>query len=286
MTPSSGARVLVAGAGYVGSLLAERLHSRGANVFTLRRKARHLPSELNPIAADVFDPPTLSGLPSSLDVVVYCVSPDGHDDEAYRRAYVEGLGNLLGSSALTEAPRARILFTSSTAVYGQTDGSLVDENSETQPPGFSGQRLLQAEDLLRRSGRPHVIVRLGGIYGPGRDRLVRQALRGDARYPAEPTFTNRIHREDCAGALLHLIELPTPDRLYVGVDCEPAELKKVQTFICTATHSPPPLLEQAPRPLRGGNKRCSSLRLQRSGYAFAFPTFREGYSDLIASSRT
>lgn len=281
-----GARVLIAGAGYVGGRLAERLAREGAEVFALRRNAKALPSGLNAIVADLFQPAELSLLPRNLDFVVYAVSPDRHDEAAYQRAYCDGLQNLLAAEALALARSPRIVLTSSTAVYGQKDGSWVDETSDTVPTSFAGKKLLEAEALLRSSGRPHVVLRLAGIYGPGRDRMVRQALAGEARYPSEPTFTNRIHREDCAGAILHLLKLSEPETLYLGVDHEPAELEAVQTFICRATGSPPPSPGDASRRSRGSNKRCSSLRLRKSGYQFVFPTYREGYADLIASSLT
>jgi len=277
------ARVLVAGAGYVGLRLAERLASDGATVFALRRRPAQLPASLTPITANLLAPRELEALPSDLDFVVYSVSPDAHDAQAYRRAYLEGLTHLLQSRALARRDACRVLFTSSTAVYGQSDGSVVDEASETLPGSFSGKTLLDAENLLRQSGRPHVVLRLAGIYGPGRDRLVRQALAGEARYPAQASYTNRIHREDCAGALRHLMSLSEPDSLYLGVDHEPAELRAVQEFIAETTQTPAPRLGDASRRSRGGNKRCSSHKLRQSGYQFVFPTFREGYREVIAS---
>jgi nucleoside-diphosphate-sugar epimerase len=277
------ARVLIAGAGYVGTRLGERLVAEGAEVFALRRRPRDLPAGVHVIAADLFDASTLDELPSGLDFVVYSVSPDAHDEAAYERAYLLGLKNLLRSKALGESASSRVIFTSSTAVYGQTDGSWVDETSETLPESFAGRCLLAAESWLTEFGRPRVIVRFGGIYGPNRDRLLRQVLAGEARYPKEPTFTNRIHREDSAGALMHFMALPEPEPLYVGVDHEPAEIRVVQQFVARATGSPAPTPEEAKGRSRGGNKRCSSLRLRQSGYAFAFPSFREGYGDLIRS---
>src|SRR5262249_35295810 len=161
----------------------------------------------------------LADLPGALDVVVYAASPAGRDDAFYRTAYVEGLRNLLAAlTARGQKPR-RTIFVSSTAVYGQTRGEWVDETSPTQPTHSWGKRLLEAEALLRESGLSGVVLRLGGIYGPRRTRLVDEVRQGRAAVArGGPRYTNRIHREDCVGALDHLIELAEPADCYLGVD--------------------------------------------------------------------
>jgi nucleoside-diphosphate-sugar epimerase len=131
---------------------------------------------------------------------------------------------------------------------------------------------------------PAVVLRLGGIYGPGRDRLIREVAEGRALRPAEPLFTHRIHRDDAAGAIAHLLALERPEPVYLGVDSEPADLGAVYAWISARLGLPEPAI--APIPGEGrlarGSKRCSNARLVASGYRFAYPTFREGYGELIA----
>src|SRR5690606_24982960 len=112
---------------------------------------------------------------------------------------------LLECRAIRSSPVRRVLFASSTAVYGQDDGSWVDETSPTEPRRFTGRCLLEAEALLAGSGLGFSNVRFAGIYGPGRGRLLSQVLDGSAVFGSEPHITNRIHRDDCAGFLQHLI---------------------------------------------------------------------------------
>jgi nucleoside-diphosphate-sugar epimerase len=280
--------ILIAGCGYVGSALARVRIARGDTVFGLRRNPVHLPEGVVPIAADLAVPRSLADLPAALDVVVYAASPAGRDDAFYRTAYVEGLRNLIAAfRAQGQKPRRTILV-SSTAVYGQTHGEWVDETSETQPTHFSGRRLLEAEALLRESGLPAVVLRLGGIYGPRRTRLVDEVRQGRAPIArGGPRYTNRIHRDDCVGALDHLIEHAAPEECYLGVDCEPEDEAVVLRWLAGAVGAAPPVVAGADqrRAPRSGSKRCSNARLLSSGYAFRYPSYREGYTAVLSEVR-
>ncbi len=271
-------RVLIAGCGYVGRELGRRLADEGAEVFGLRRGADELGPGIRPVRADLSDPKTLDGLPAELDGVVYAASAGSSTPDAYRAAYVTGLRNLL--SRVT--PR-RLIFLSSTAVYGDRHGAWTDETTSTEPDHFSGEILLEAERLALSAPCAAVVLRLGGIYGPGRDRLVRAVASGEARRPAEPTWTNRIHRDDAAGAAAHLLSIERPESVYLGVDSEPADLGTMYAWIASRLGCPAPAVAEAPAEgrLARGSKRCSNARLLGSGYSFAYPTFREGYAPLI-----
>lgn len=280
------ARVLIAGCGYVGSALAERLGVDGHEVWGLRRRVAGLPPGVRPFEADLALPATLAGLPQGLEAVFYLVAPGGSDDALYRTAYVEGLSNLLEALERDRQRPRRVFFASSTAVYAQDDGSWVDEDSETAPHHFSGRRLLQGEELLAGSGFAHVVVRFGGIYGPRRNRLIERVRTGRARFHAHPPqYTNRMHRDDCAGALRHLLGLASPASLYLGVDSDPADEETVMNWLAGSLGAP------APRPAgpddpRGarGNKRCRNARLLASGYELRYPSFREGYTAILSEA--
>jgi nucleoside-diphosphate-sugar epimerase len=289
------ARILVAGCGYVGSALAAQLAADGSTVFGLRRRAAPLPAGVVPLAADLADAASLHAVLAGvehggIDAVVYAASADRGDDEAYRRAYVEGLGHVLDWAVAQGMRPPCVLFTSSTAVYAQQDGSWVDEDSATEPVHFSGRRMLEAEGLLAASGVPGVALRLGGIYGPGRTRLVESVRTGRARIrPGPPRWTNRIHRDDAAGALRHLVTRALSGeplgRVYVGVDDEPADEAEVLHWLAARLGVPEPGSapeEVAPSGRGASNKRCRNTRLRRSGYDFRFPSFREGYGALLA----
>lgn len=275
-------RILIAGCGDVGCRLGRRLVAAGFRVWGLRRNPAVLPAGFEPVAADLTRADTLRELPSDLDAVVYTAAADGRSDDAYRRTYVEGVENLLAVLEAQASPPRRLVFTSSTGVYGQSGGEWVDEGSVTRPDGFPGRRVLEGEERFRAGPIPSISLRLGGIYGPGRTRLLDRVAAGEAVCPeGPPLYTNRIHSEDAAGALHHLLELTAPEPIYLGVDHRPADLCEVLRYLARRLGADPP--RSAPRDEAGrrGSKRCSSRRLRDSGYRFLYPTYREGYEALI-----
>jgi nucleoside-diphosphate-sugar epimerase len=283
-TTETAMRVLVAGCGYVGSALAGALVAEGHEVWGMRRTPARLPPGVRAFPADLRDPATLADLPRALDVVAYTATADESTDEAYRAAYVDGPRHLLSALWEQEQRPRRVLFTSSTSVYGQREGEWVDEDSRTDPGGFSGARMLEGERVFLDGPFPATVLRLGGIYGPGRTSLVEKVRSGDAVCTPEPGWTNRIHRDDAAGALRHLAMLDAPASCYLGVDREPAALCDVYRWIATRLGLPaPPVRPGAAggRRRSPGNKRCRSDRLAASGYAFRYPTFREGFGTLL-----
>jgi len=278
-TSPRGRQLLIAGCGDLGTSLGLAWCAAGGKAFGLRRNAAHIPSPIIPIGADLTDPASLLGtLPEALDAIAYIATPERYDALHYRQAYVDGLTNLL--AALPDAGQGgcRLLFTSSTSVYGEDAGELVDETTPPAPRNFSGQLLLEAERLLDDRDNA-VVVRFGGIYGPGRTRLIERARKGQPLSDDPPSWTNRIHRDDCVNVLLHLLTLETPEQLYLGVDICPAPLHTVIDWLAAAQGLPPP-----PRSAGGGSqgKRCSSQRLIDSGYRFRYPDFRAGYAELLA----
>lgn len=271
-------KVLIAGCGYVGRALGRQLAAEGTETWGLRRSLAGLDPEIQPIAADLTDRTTLRDLPPDLDGVVYAASAGGSTPESYEAAYLRGLENLLA----VVTPR-RLIFVSSTAVYGDRQGAWTDEETQPKPDHFSGRILLEAEKIALGSPVPAVVLRLGGIYGPGRERLIREVAEGRASRPVEPLFTNRIHRDDAAGAIGHLLALERPETVYLGVDSEPSDLGAIYAWIAARLDLPEPEIASAPGEgrLARGSKRCSNARLVASGYRFRFPTFREGYGELL-----
>ena len=279
------ARILIAGCGYVGSALGERLVGEYHEVWGLRRNPRSLPDGVEPIEADLAEPDALKVLPPQLDFVCYLASPGGAVDALYRRAYVEGLRALLEALEEQGQQPRRVLFASSTAVYHQHQGEWIDEAALADPPDFRGGRLLEAEQVLWSSPWPSTVVRFGGIYGPRRTRLIDRVRAGRAVYRDDPHhYSNRIHRDDCAGVLAHLMERDVAEALYLGADCDPADERTVMRWLAGALGAPEPRRAnrseagaQSSRAEERSNKRCRNDRLVRSGYAFLYPTFREGY---------
>jgi nucleoside-diphosphate-sugar epimerase len=276
-------RVLVAGCGELGAALAARLAAAGDSVVGLRRRpeAAALAAGVAAFAADLADEASLRALPRGFDAVVYTAAPDARSEAAYRAVYVDGVAN-----AIAAVPCARFLLASSTSVYGQDAGEWVDETSETSPREPTGRLVLEGERIALSHHPGACAVRFGGIYGPGRTRLLDAAREGElAVREGAPRYTNRIHRDDAAGVIEHLVRLPRLERVYVAVDCEPAADESVYRWLAARAGGAEP--RRVPLGAGGGGagKRCSNRRLLASGYRFLYPTFREGYGALIEGER-
>ena len=272
-------RVLIAGCGYVGTELGIRLAGAGHDVWGLRRDPRALPPPIRPLAADLRAPLDETVLPR-VDRVVYAVAADAPTPASYRHAYVGGVRNLLAALGRQTGAPARLFFLSSTAVYGDAEGSWVDERTVPAPENFRGATVLEGEALVRGADHPGTCVRLGGIYGPGRTRLIERARRGELRCPlGGPLWSNRIQRDDAAGVLAHLLFRASPAPVYLAVDDEPAPLCDVYRYLAALTGGPEPAVGASVRRTRT-NKRCSNALLAASGYSFRYPTYREGYGAL------
>ncbi|MGX1162216.1 nucleoside-diphosphate-sugar epimerase [Arthrobacter sp. SLBN-100] len=279
--------ILLAGCGDLGTEAGLRFAAQGHRVVGWRRSPAQLPAVIEGVAADL-SAANLPPVPADTIAVVIAVAADSPSEDAYRAAYVRGVTNVLDALERDGVTPARVLFVSSTAVYGDAGGGWVDEDTPPAPGGFSGRILMEAEELLRKrlEGTPTTAVslRLGGIYGPGRTRLIEQVRSGSAVIPEDIRYTNRIHRDDAAGAIVHLATMTAaPAPAYIGVDDNPADLGSVLRFLAQEMGLVEPPVGEA-GPSRGGNKRCRNDLLRSTGFGFAFPSFSEGYRDVLAGN--
>ena len=277
--------VLIAGCGDLGTEAGLRFAAAGFPVLGWRRSPENIPAPLTGQAADLTGRSgELPRIPADTDVVVIAVAAGRRSEEAYRAAYVDGTANVLDALDRDGVHPPRILFVSSTAVYGDADGQEVDEETAPAPASVTGGVILEAEELLHSRRPDAVVLRLSGIYGPGRTRLIDSVTAGTAAVPASPQLTNRIHRDDAAAAIVHLMtQVPEPEPLYVGVDDEPVDLAEVLRFLAAELDRELPAPQETASS-RGGDRRLSNRRLRGTGFEFAYPTFREGYRAVLAGS--
>lgn len=272
------ARVLIAGCGDLGCELAKQLSETGHEIFGIRRDVSQMPSFIEPLAADLFS--QTPELPKELDYVFYILSANGYKDTAYYQAYVLGVKHIL--KALGDQKIKRIFFISSSSVFGQSDGEWVTEQSPVDGKNFASKRLLEGEETILQSPFPSTVIRFGGIYGPGRTHLIDLVIQGKA-HCMEGVYSNRIHSEDCVGVMMHLMELKSPDSLYIGVDNEPTPTCDVyewlaeQLSVSDIEHLEPTENSRMQR----SNKRLSNEKIRSTGYEFKYPSFRDGYGKLI-----
>ncbi|MFE4833809.1 SDR family oxidoreductase [Arthrobacter sp. NPDC056691] len=277
--------ILLAGCGDLGTEAGLRFSAAGHRVVGWRRSPDKLPPEIEGAAANL-STAELPPVPADTTAVVIAVAADAPTEEAYRSAYVEGVAHVLDALERDHVTPERVLFVSSTAVYGDAGGAWIDESTTPKPAGFSGRIMREAEELLLKrldgTGTSPVVLRLGGIYGPGRTRLIDQVRTGSAVIPDQRRYTNRIHRDDAAAAIVHLLSTPdAPAPVYLGVDNDPAELGDVLGFLAAELGlDVPPTGSMGDA--RGGNKRCSNALLRGTGFSYRYPSFREGYRDILA----
>lgn len=329
-------RVLIVGCGYVGLPLGSELVRQGHTVFGLKRSTDDMElraAGIAPLRADITRAETLTGLPREYDWVVNCTASGGGDAEAYRQLYVTGNRNLI--EWLRARPPQKFIYTSSTSVYGQNDGSLVTEADSVSPPTETSQVLVAAENLLlaaasggasllasrevgsagvppaasegtghspagrqrsqgdwregSRGRSPHpfpvVILRLAGIYGPGRGHWFKQFLRGEAKLEGDGSrYLNMIHRDDVVGAIIAALQSDAPvPSVFNVVDDEPVMQRDFFLWLAGQLDKlmprSVPADAEANRKRGVTNKRVSNQLLKKMlGYQFKYPTFRQGYA--------
>jgi nucleoside-diphosphate-sugar epimerase len=283
-------RILIVGCGYVGLPLGAELVKQGHEVFGLRR-SRGAEADLEAagiklLIGDITKPEQLTQLPASYDWVVNCVSASGGGAEEYREVYLQGTRNLI--EWLGAAPPKKFVYTSSTSVYGQNDGSPIKENSPTEPAVETGKVLVETERVLIEAARegkfPAVILRLAGIYGPDRGYWFKQYLKNEARIEGSGArILNMIHREDVAGVIIAALKSGRPGEVYNAVDDEPVSQLHFFQWLSgpLGKELPPSAPEDAEAVRKRGvtNKKVSNRRLKMElGYQFKYPTFRQGYT--------
>ncbi|MDM8348599.1 NAD-dependent epimerase/dehydratase family protein [Pseudomonas sp. sp1636] len=285
---STCASLLIAGCGDVGTRLGLRLAAAGWKVYGLRRAVERLPAQILAVAGDLQAAACPPAWPAGgLDYLVYCAAPSERDEAGYRAAYVAGLRRVLGWLAEHGQRPKRLLFVSSSSVYGQQAGEWIDEGSAAEATGFSGRIMREAEQLALASGIAASVVRLAGIYGPGREWLLGQVRQGYQVVSEPPLYGNRIHVEDAVGLLAFLLQADARGvalaDCYLGVDDEPAPLHEVVAWLRGQLGVSHWAEQSSVR--RAGSKRCSNAQARALGWAPQYPSYREGYAALLKAER-
>ena len=296
-------KVLFAGCGDIGvrairTLLDNSLYDHWETL-AMRRKPSALPSDIEAIQGDLCDSENFLSIldNSNIDVIVVTLTPDSMSDQGYLDSYVNG-ANVLKSTIKKLSYRPQlIIWVSSTGVYGQSCGEWVDESSVASSRSYRGKRLLEAENLVKSISKElvtnnstlikSVVVRFSGIYGPGRGRLLNQIKKGNIASKHPVSWTNRIHVVDCAGIIIHIIDLYSQKKdisnLYIGTDNQPVPAYEIQSWL--ANHMRVKIEENNEIPKNTDNKnvnrRCNNKLIKDSGYNFIFPDFKKGYTPLL-----
>ena len=278
------ASVLIAGCGDIGSRLATRLLDSDWQVYGLRRSIDRLPAGVIGVAGDLFGAQCPAQWPTGqIDYLVYSAAATDHDEAGYQAAYVDGLTHTLNWLEQNGQRPKRLLFVSSSSVFGQKDGEWVDETSPAQASNYSGRIMLDAEQVALNSALAASVVRLTGIYGPGREWMLGQVRKGYRVAVDPPLYGNRIHADDAAGLLAFLLEADregkTLDDTYIGVDNAPVPLAEVVGWLRERLGVTEWAEETSTR--RAGSKRCSNARAKALGWEPRYSSYREGYAAIL-----
>lgn len=272
-------RLLIAGCGYVGLALSRHLAKQGWSVWGLRR-SESARDELEragvtPIMADLTRPQSLCDLPV-VDYVVSCQAP-GRSEQNYRSTYLDGARNLI-EAIRTKAPQ-KFLWLSSTSVYGQSSDEWVSEETTPEPASEHARILLEAESVVLHSSFQSLVVRLGGVYGPGRERT--PLLQNGTVSVNDPGYMNHIHVDDVVRLIQFLLEGGTAGEIYLGVDDEPVLRSEFYRWLAKKADLELPA-SRARVPARSvTSKRCSNQKIKSLGFVFKYPTYREGFSHVV-----
>lgn len=281
-------RILIAGCGYVGEATANLFHSAGWNVegwVHSKDSASRLSAKPYSVhAIDLSQRGDVAKHAGTFDAVIHCASSRGGDTEAYRQIYLNGVHHLLETF-----PKARILFTGSTSVYAQRDGSWVTEKSETQPLRETSRILLEVENLILEKGG--IVARVAGIYGPRRSTLLTKFLNGTATIdPDKDRFVNQVHRDDIASALFLLLNRQPQwaAQIYNIVDNQPLLQSDCYRWLSRTLNRPLPPTRKSEQPRKRGdtNKRVSNAKLHQVGWSPDYPTFCDAMEKSILPSFT
>ncbi len=275
-------RILIAGCGDLGTHIAKILTTeQNCEVFGLRRAPppERSAENLQWISADLRDPNTLTALPRGITHLIFAAAANERTELDYRATYVQGLLNVVQAS--DTGSLKRIIFISSTAVYGDHGQDVVDETTPTNPSGFNGRVLCEAENWLKSFGQERQIstisLRLSGIYGPNRNYLLERIRQGLAVAPKTNNhWVNRIHIEDAAAAVVHLLKLQKVFPLYLVTDSTPLPMRTLYEHLARLVGGPVPPEGSSPRGV--GSKRLSNKRLIESGFELKWPDSRLAYS--------
>lgn len=277
--------ILCIGGGLLGLPVAKHF-AKNHEVTIIKRSPVENALGITVNCADISNPLELErALPEKIDIILYCLSPTEFTEAGYRKAFPLGIANLLSALRNKQTSPQQLLFVSSTSVYHQNDNTTITEDSPTLPSAFSGKALIEAEHQLQTAPYPATIIRFSGIYGGNRTRLLEQALNGLLVPQEQEIYTNRIHETDCIRVLCHLIQLAIEDHpiesLYIATDCSPVSTNDLASWFNQHLKCQPTAENATPGKRRAGSKRCSNRRLLESGYQFIYPSWKEGYNEMI-----
>lgn len=289
-------RIVILGCGYVGTAVAVEGLRRGWSVWVLSRNQATLDElaskGVHTVAGDLADTAWHARMPDQPDLVLNCVSSGRRGLEGYQHSYVDGQQSVVAYCRAAKA--GCIIYTSSTSVYTQTGGEWVGEaDVQVATLPATAQLLLEAERILLHAGlhaRTYVL-RLAGIYGPGRHRLLDQVVNGDVQAGSGEAYLNLVHRDDIVSAIYQAFGSNTQGGVFNICDGDPHPKRAIVRWLADRLGLPPPVFDASLQQERGARRSAGSTPPNRRvsnasaravlGWQPLYTSFREGYASLL-----
>lgn len=273
-------RILQIGCGGLGTLIAQAALAQGHDLTIVRRSRKPVTPGAQALTLDVVRGVGVSALAAvPADILLYCLAPV--EGQSYQQTYVEGLRHVLANVSMDSLKH--VFFISSTGIYGEHHGEWIDDDTPAIPADAEGQVMLDAERLLDGLTCGHTALRVSGIYGPQRLYLLR-LLQNQERWPRQTHWTNRMHEQDVAAAVVHLYQQVADGKALPGhcilTDGIPATQHEVLQWLAAQQQLPapatPPLQPQS-------GKRIRNRFLQHTGFKLQFADYQAGYASILSS---
>lgn len=275
-------RLLLIGCGDLPQRLVAKLDPETWQIDGLRRSDIQIPG-IHISTGDAKNPESIKPLIAKKpDQIIITLTPGSRGAEAYTNTYLKSAENV-AQLAQELAPSAHLLFVSSTSVFGQNNAEIVDESSQTSPARETAQILLAAEEKIAASENPSSIVRFSGIYGPGRTRLIEKVASKNYATAEAANWTNRIHSEDCAAVLGHLITHKhisvNGAGVLIATDHQSVLNLDVEEWIASQLKVSYSITKD--KSVQAKGKRCSNQKLVNTGFSFQYENYQMGYAEML-----
>lgn len=287
----TGKHLVVFGAGYIGGEIARQAMARGMKVTVLTRnpaKASEFREQGMTVSeADLADHGWHGLISTEVDFVLNSVSSGGGGVEGYRHSYVEGMRSILKWAENVNV--GTFIYTGSTSVYSQGAGVSVDEGSPTEPENERAALLIETEDMIRRSSEfaRWFILRLAGIYGPGRHYLLEQLRRGEPLAGDGSHRLNLAHRDDICAAIWLTLGAPgsVASQVFNVSDGAPVSKAELMIWLAQKLNAPAPRFDPTLHSVRSRvvpDRIIVNSKLKRVlGWTPVFTDYRAGFAAIL-----
>jgi nucleoside-diphosphate-sugar epimerase len=275
-------KVLIIGCGQLGFSIVNNADPDVFKLYGFSRSLRKSPASIEMHQVDILKTEAIDVIKLiNPEIIIYAVSADTQSIESYQDHYVVGLKKTY--EAILELDHFKhLFFVSSTRVYGQKTTKILSELDIAEPSDYGGEAFMEAETVARQLKDKATILRLSGIYGPNRKRMIQLAQSNPGNWPATNNWSNRIHEEDAARFIVFLMKRimmkESIESLYLVTDGVPTKQYDVLTWIRNRLQLTTDTIEL---PILESGKQLQSVLLNQTGFVLKYPDFTYGYEAII-----